>query len=104
LTVDVQRSALPVSCPCGRTLAGIYEFWPDQSLPEDDPHRWLLSFTVLTATAQDSLGHVHDRAPVIVPPDMWADRLNPGITDRDVQELLDAIPEPVLTLRIVTER
>jgi putative SOS response-associated peptidase YedK len=86
-------------------FAGLYEFWPDPSLPEDDPHRWLLSCTVLTTTAHDSLGHVHDRAPVIVPPEMYADWLNPDITDKEaVQHLLESIPEPVLTPRVVTDR
>jgi putative SOS response-associated peptidase YedK len=53
----------------------------------------------------DSLGHVHDRAPVIIPPDMYAQWLDPETTDKgDVQEMLDAIPEPVLTPRVVTDR
>jgi putative SOS response-associated peptidase YedK len=39
-------------------FAGLYEFWPDRSLAEHDPGKWLLSCTVLTATAHDSLGHV----------------------------------------------
>jgi putative SOS response-associated peptidase YedK len=86
-------------------FAGLYEFWPDPSLPEDDPGRWLLSCTVLTTTARDSLGHVHDRAPVIIPRDMYATWLNPAIADKDaVQKLLDGIPEPVLTPRIVSDR
>jgi putative SOS response-associated peptidase YedK len=86
-------------------FAGLYEFWPDPSLPEDDPHRWLLSCAVLTTTAHDSLGHVHDRAPVIVPREMYADWLNPEITDKEaVQHLLESIPEPVLTPRVVTDR
>ena len=86
-------------------FAGLYEFWPDPSLPKDDPHRWLLSCTVLTTTAHDSLGHVHDRAPVIIPPSMYAQWLDPATTDREkVQAMLDAIPEPVLTPRGVTDR
>ena len=86
-------------------FAGLYEFRPDPSLPEDDAHRWLLSCTVLTTTAHDSLGHVHDRAPAIIPPSMYAQWLAPGTTDKeDVQAMLDAIPEPVLTPRVVTDR
>lgn len=77
-------------------FAGLYEWWPDPSLPEDDPGRWLLSCTILTTTEHDSLGHVHDRSPVIVPRDMYADWLDPGTTDKaDIQQLLDAMPEPV---------
>ena len=86
-------------------FAGLYEFWPDPSLPEDDPHRWLLTFTVLTTTAHDSLGHVHDRAPVIVPRELYEDWLNPALTDKDeVQQLLQSIPVQILTPRVVSDR
>jgi putative SOS response-associated peptidase YedK len=87
------------------SFAGLYEWWPDPSLPDDDPGKWLLSCTVLTTTAQDSLGHVHDRSPVIVPRDMLADWLDPGTTSAsDVRQLLDAIPELPLTPRVVSDR
>lgn len=46
-------------------FAGLYEFWPDPELPEDDPERWMLTCAVLTTTSQDALGHVRDRSPVI---------------------------------------
>jgi putative SOS response-associated peptidase YedK len=86
-------------------FAGLYEFWPDPSLPEDDPGKWLLSCTVLTTTAQDTLGHVHERSPVIIPPEMFADWLDPATTDKaDVQSLLDSVPELVLTPRNVSDR
>jgi putative SOS response-associated peptidase YedK len=60
---------------------------------------------VLTTTAHDSLRHVHDRSPVIIPPEMFYDWLNPATTDKTaVQEILDAIPEPVLMPRVFTNR
>lgn len=37
-------------------FAGLYEFWADPDLPEDDPGRRLLSFMVLTTTAHDFPG------------------------------------------------
>lgn len=46
-------------------FAGLYEWWADPSVPEDDPARWLLSCAVLTTTATDALGHVHDLSPVM---------------------------------------
>ena len=86
-------------------FAGLYEWWADPSVPEDDPGRWLLSCTVLTTTAQDSLGHVHDRSPVIIPRDRFAEWLDPDLTDKnDIQHLLDTLPEPVLTPRVVSTR
>jgi putative SOS response-associated peptidase YedK len=86
-------------------FAGLYEWWADPALPKDDPGRWLLSCIVLTTTTQDALGHVHDRSPVIIPADRFADWLNPDLTDKnDIQHLLDSLPEPTLTPRIVSTR
>ncbi len=86
-------------------FAGLYEFWPDPEMPEDDPERWLLTCTVLTTTTQDTLGHVHDRPPVIIPKHPSVDWLHPDLTDKaDVQHLMESLPEPTLTPRIVTTR
>ncbi|GAA5169001.1 SOS response-associated peptidase [Pseudonocardia eucalypti] len=85
-------------------FAGLYELWPDPDRDEDDPDRWLWSYTILTHPAPDALGHVHDRSPVLVPPgglrDGW---LNPELTDpAKVRELLAAMPEPGLQPRRVS--
>ncbi|TRW46379.1 SOS response-associated peptidase [Georgenia yuyongxinii] len=78
-------------------FAALYEWWRDPSLPDDHPDKWQWTNTILTTTASDTLGHVHDRSPVIVPPDLLADWLNPAITDPDdVRELVAAMPEPHL--------
>jgi putative SOS response-associated peptidase YedK len=69
--------------PAPLAFAGLYEFWPDPELPEDHPEKWLLSCTILTTTAQDSLGHIHDRSPVVVPSGMFGDWLDPEATDKD---------------------
>ncbi|NIL82594.1 SOS response-associated peptidase [Rhodococcoides kroppenstedtii] len=79
-------------------MAGLYELWPDPSLDDDDPNKWFWSTTVLTTTATDTLGHIHDRSPVVVPDDMWSAWLDPGLTDlAGVADLLQSIPEPHLT-------
>ncbi|WAP53056.1 SOS response-associated peptidase [Arthrobacter sp. ATA002] len=84
-------------------FAGLYEYWPDPSLPEDDEHKWLVSFTIITTEASDALGHIHDRTPLIVPPDLYGDWLDPQLTETaEVHQLLDAVPEPVLTPRVVS--
>ncbi len=84
-------------------FAGLYEFWPDPALPEDHEHKWLLSVTIITTKATDALGHIHDRTPLIIPPDLYADWLDPQLTDgSDVAQLLDAVPEPTLTPRVVS--
>ena len=78
-------------------MAGLYELWPDPQRDHDDPDRWVLSVTVLTTTASDALGHIHDRSPVILTAGLRDDWLDPTITDPDrVRELLAAAPEPRL--------
>jgi hypothetical protein len=53
----------------------------------------------------DGLGHVDDRSPVIIPRDRFAEWLDPDLTDKDgIQHLLDSLPEPTLTPRIVSPR
>lgn len=78
-------------------MAGLYELWRDPTKAEDDENRWVWSVTVLTSPAADALGHIHDRSPVVLPPDLRSSWLDPGLTDLGaVQELLAAIPEPRL--------
>ena len=78
-------------------FAGLYELWPDPDRGPDDPDRWVWSCTVLTTTTPDALGHIHDRSPVLLNPELGADWLDPSITDPDrVQALLAAVPEPRL--------
>ena len=82
-------------------FAGLYELRPDA----EDRDRWLWTYTILTCTTQDALGHIHDRSPVIVPPDLQSAWLDPTMTDPDtVRELLAQIPPPVLnTYEVSTE-
>lgn len=85
------------------TFAGLYEWWADPTKPEDDDDRWLLSATIITTSASDSLGHIHDRTPLVLPPAMWGDWLDPGLTDpADVRHMIDSVPEPHLTPRPVS--
>ena len=73
-------------------MAGLYEFWRDSESGD-----WVVSCTVLTTPATDSLGHIHDRSPVIVPADLRSQWLDPTVTAVDeVTEMLRSIPEPTL--------
>lgn len=84
-------------------MAGLYELWPNPELPDDHPDKWLWTATVLTAPAKDSLGHIHDRCPVILPESFVDHWLDPDLTDRDdVQALVNSIPEPHLIPRKVS--
>lgn len=84
-------------------FAALFENWPDPSLPQGHPNRWLRTCSIITGPASDTLGYIHDRTPVIVPKDLWADWLNPELTsEADVRGLIDAMPEPHLVPRVVS--
>lgn len=69
-------------------LAGLYEWWRDKTKGEDDPDRWLLSFTILTRDAIGRLGSIHDRMPLFLDPDHADAWLDP--TTDNVRDVLDA--------------
>ena len=70
-------------------FAGLYELWRDSSLEEDDPDSWLWTAAIITTTAPDELGAIHDRMPMVIPPGSWADWLDPANTDAgDLRALL----------------
>ncbi len=86
-------------------FAAWFENWPDPALPDGHPGKWLRTATIITTAASDTLGHIHDRTPLIVPPDMWADWLDPQTTkEADVRALLDSMPEPHLVPRVVSDK
>lgn len=81
-------------------FAGIFEAWRDPAGGEDAP--WLLTCAIVTRSAPDALGEIHDRMPVVVPPDLWEAWLDPETTERDrVDDLLASIPAPALVPRRV---
>jgi putative SOS response-associated peptidase YedK len=67
----------------GRVLAmaGLYEIWRDPTRDEDDPARFLWTCTVITTSAEDSVGHIHDRMPLMVERDRWDAWLDPTAAD-----------------------
>jgi putative SOS response-associated peptidase YedK len=63
-------------------FAGLYELWRDPELPAEHERTWLWTTTIITTSAPDDLGHIHDRMPMVVPASHWADWLDPGGDDR----------------------
>jgi putative SOS response-associated peptidase YedK len=59
-------------------FAGLYELWRDPALPDDHERAWLWTATIITASAPDDLGKIHDRMPMVIAPYRWADWLDPG--------------------------
>jgi putative SOS response-associated peptidase YedK len=64
-------------------MAGLYEIWRDPGKADDDPSRFLWTCTVLTTSAEDDLGHIHDRMPLMLSPEQYAAWLDPRRSDRD---------------------
>jgi putative SOS response-associated peptidase YedK len=64
-------------------MAGLYEIWRDPTREEDDPTRFVWTTTVLTTRAEDAVGHIHDRMPLLVEPERYAAWLDPQTSDPD---------------------
>ena len=58
-------------------FAGVYELWRDETLPADHERAWLWTAAIITTQATDDVGQIHDRMPMVVTHDHWADWLNP---------------------------
>jgi putative SOS response-associated peptidase YedK len=64
-------------------MAGLYEIWRDPTREDDDPQRFRWTCTVLTTSAEDELGRIHDRMPLLVEPARYAAWLDPHRNDPD---------------------
>jgi putative SOS response-associated peptidase YedK len=69
-------------------MAGLYELWRDPARADDDPARWRWTCTVITTDAEDDLGHIHDRMPLMVEPERWSAWLDP---EQSTDTLLDLL-------------
>jgi putative SOS response-associated peptidase YedK len=78
-------------------MAGLYEIWRDPDKAEDDPTRFRWTCTVLTTRAEDSLGHIHDRMPLMLAPERYDEWLDPRLNSKD--DLL-ALLEPAAPGRL----
>jgi len=70
-------------------MAGLYELWRDPTKADDDPTRWKWTATVITTTATDDLGRIHDRMPLMLPREAYDAWLDPA--PRKTDELLDLL-------------
>ncbi|HET7683269.1 MAG TPA: SOS response-associated peptidase [Marmoricola sp.] len=70
-------------------MAGLYEIWRDPDAAEDDPHRFRWTTTVITTTAEDELGHIHDRMPMMLPRERYDAWLDPSTSGADLLDQLE---------------
>ena len=81
-------------------MAGLWERWRDPASGEP-----LESCCIVTTSPAPSVAHVHDRMPVIVPPDAYAEWLDPrNDATEDLARLLVPSAVPGLIARPVSRR
>jgi putative SOS response-associated peptidase YedK len=81
------------------TLAGIWERWKGEGASD-----WLLSFAILTGPANDAVGAIHDRMPIVVAPgdrDRW---IEPELPVDALEDILAPAPDAALEIIPVSER
>src|SRR5665647_1380877 len=62
-------------------MAGLYEFWFDKSMAQDDPAAWMTTYTIITTKAEAGLDRIHDRQPLVLERADWDDWLDPFQND-----------------------
>jgi putative SOS response-associated peptidase YedK len=78
-------------------LAAIWENWKRPGTDE-----WVRSFAVITCSANELVSDIHDRMPVIIPPesyDRWLGTLDPNPLD-----LLTPFPSGLMTMWPISTR
>ncbi len=74
-------------------MAGLYEIWRDESITDEDaPGAFRWTCAVLTTTATDDLGRIHDRMPLLVAADRLEEWLNPALETPPADILVPAAP------------
>ncbi|UYM06033.1 SOS response-associated peptidase [Solicola gregarius] len=64
-------------------MAGLYEIWRDPTKNDGDDEAFRWTCTVLTTKAEDDVGHIHDRMPLLVEPDRYHAWLDPDRSEKD---------------------
>ncbi|MDR6935299.1 SOS response-associated peptidase [Luteibacter sp. 3190] len=77
-------------------FAGLWEGW--RASPDDD---WLHTYTIVTGEPGKVSADIHQRQPVILPPDLWRVWMT-GAPD-EASAVLAAVPEAELTYHPVTK-
>jgi len=78
-------------------MAGLYEIWRDPNKAEDDADRFHWSMTIITTSATDDLGRIHDRMPLMLDRDAYTGWLDPRMTN--VEEV-SALLKPAMLGRL----
>jgi putative SOS response-associated peptidase YedK len=78
-------------------LAGLWEAWKEKRDSDEDD--WLRTCTIITTRPNKLLSSIHDRMPVVLPPEKWDTWLDRDNDDVDaLAKLLKPAPETLLEL------
>jgi putative SOS response-associated peptidase YedK len=78
-------------------FAGLYSWWRAPFPEGGTPTPWLLTATMLTRAAHGPAASIHDRAPVMLPREVWDEWLDPTVEgDQDLVEMIVHESEAVL--------
>jgi putative SOS response-associated peptidase YedK len=81
-------------------FAGLWEVWRNPERPDDPP---LHSCTIITGAANEAVAPVHDRMPVMLPPDAWDTWLDNEVRDVAVaSRLLVPAPSSIIAMHPVS--
>jgi putative SOS response-associated peptidase YedK len=78
-------------------VAAIWENWQKPGTEE-----WVRSFAVITTTANELVADIHERLPVIIPPEAYDRWLS--LTDPDPHDLLAPFPAELMTIWPISTR
>ncbi|MET0772846.1 MAG: SOS response-associated peptidase [Candidatus Limnocylindrales bacterium] len=81
-------------------MAGLWSVWKDPATG-----LWVPSATVITTDANEDVGQLHDRMPVLLPREAWQAWLDPEQQDQELlRSLLGPAPDGVLEMHPVSRR
>lgn len=81
-------------------FAGLWEVWKDKNNLDDDGEPLeLYSCTIITGEPNEKVADVHDRMPVMLPPDTWDGWLDRDNDDIDALRAL-LVPAPAALIRL----
>ena len=96
---DKQPFAVTLANRGPMTLAGIWDYWRSPAGER------IKSFAIITTTANALLAPLHDRMPVVIAPDRWADWLGENaLADGAIETLLQPYPDNAMAFWAVDRR
>ena len=77
-------------------FAGLWELWRNPAAPDDPPLR---TCTIITGQPNEAVAPIHDRMPVMLPPDAWSTWLDHDNHDLDMLGRL-LVPAPASIIAV----